>query len=473
MNKCPSPSGLSRNLYNAGNFKRLFPSLPPCLEETDQAQEDLLQLASTMYGYSDNHENMPAGYTYLGQFIGHDISFDPSFLSERGNPTAKKSFRTPSLDLDSVYGGGPVLMPYLYDYDEVAISSRFLLGRHSINEVTFYDLPRANNTLKTAIIPDPRNDDNIIISQLHVAFLLFHNKIATYLSKEISDWKSVFLRTQRLVQWHYQWIVLFDYLPRIVDLSEGMPSESLKTKGLSYEADTLVVKKQIEALLTGKVKRAFYIWEKAPFIPLEFSHAVFRFGHSQVLENYKFNKVRRESRRLFPSIYFKNKTPFEWMDWSLFFNDSEFVRNNKIEPKISPNLSKLPLEQIANRNLAERNLLRSLQLKLPSGQSVATKMKLPPQTIPDGYIKNFPKKFSKNTPLWYYILFEAAHLRSGERLGPVGSRLFAEVMVGLIQGDKNSFVHQSPKWAPILEGKTIDSMKKLLEYAEVFNGAMV
>lgn len=126
--------------------------------------------------------------------------------------------------------------------------------------------------------------------------------------------------------------------------------------------------------------------------------------------------------------------------------------------------------KINERNLAERNLIRGLMLRLPSGQSVAKAMGLPPLTIEN--VPGFPPHLVNNTPLWYYILYEAKELKGGKRLGPVGSRIVAEVIIGLIQGDKTSFLNQDPNWVPKdINGdeKKDFNMADLLELAGVYH----
>src|SRR5437763_10303698 len=115
----------------------------------------------------DENPTVTAGYTYLGQFIDHDITFDPvSVLTAANDPDALTDFRTPRLDLDSVYGRGPDDVPFLYDPDGVHL----LIGRNAEGDD---DLPRNSNG--RALLGDPRNDDNLIVSQLTQGFLKYHN----------------------------------------------------------------------------------------------------------------------------------------------------------------------------------------------------------------------------------------------------------------------------------------------------------
>ncbi|MBK8567194.1 MAG: hypothetical protein IPN76_28685 [Saprospiraceae bacterium] len=535
LTSIPIPSSSS---YERGKFGRLFPTLPRCLEDTEQAKSDMDDVARTMFkiGGSDSESDMPAGYTYLGQFIIHDISFDPTSINERQvDPEFLWNFRTPALDLDSVYGGGPSVAPYFYDPDKNFGITHFLLPAQKMSidkkeptkqkDYSFFDLPRTCTKMQTAIIPDPRNDENIIISQIHAAFLQFHNSEADRLGREEEDRyknrpEDLFRAVQETVKWHYQWIVLYDYLPRILDLSEW--GALMKLVKIKKDKTNKLFMKQIEEIAKGNIDRKFYNWRNEPFIPLEFSVAAFRFGHSQVRFDYQFNKdpssnnmaaalfpVRPAS--LFPDKPIESKKPFARVAMPFFFpkpGNNNFNKNKLIEPILSGNLMALPFNlppladnntvrnrsldntvKINERNLAERNLKRSLMLRLPSGQSVANAMSYDPLEIEPKLLKewtkneqnDFPPHLVKNTPLWYYILYEARKLQEGKRLGPVGSRIVAEVIIGLIQGDKTSFLNQDPNWRPMKKNKEgiitkidIDkgesfNMADLLEMAGVYN----
>jgi hypothetical protein len=205
--------GISIDPTKQGRFGRMFPTLPARPAGTPTA-EDLGKAGGPMDAGSGHRDNprIPAAMTYLGQFLDHDITLDTtSSLEQQNDPLAVENFRTPAFELDSVYGGGPATMPYLYDRDR---PGKFLLGPDPANGQDF-DLPR--NAQGTALIGDPRNDENLIVAQTHVAFLKFHNAMvdqAAAINDGIND--AGFEKAQRLTRWHYQWMILHEFLPLTV-----------------------------------------------------------------------------------------------------------------------------------------------------------------------------------------------------------------------------------------------------------------
>jgi hypothetical protein len=513
-----------------GRFGRMFRALPAA----NFMAQDLLDLAEQMEaepeiddgkrsatpektpenpGVSapDDEENygIPAGYTYLGQFIDHDITFDPSSLSmQRNDPDAMVDYRTPRLDLDCLYGRGPADQPYMY-----CDGRKFLLGESSLTRggvsTPAKDLPRLSNG--RAVIGDKRNDENVIVSQLQNAFLNFHNAVCDRKNNVEFD------EVQRLVRWHYQWVVLTDFLPRIVG------DEILAAILPGFAERKINVHTRPPRLL-------FYHWRNEPFMPVEFSAAAYRFGHSMIRPIYRLSSELtapvgdehpsiRGRKFIFAAERFRGLNGFEpvpsqWaIDWSLFFElggkklDPTDLGPERVQPsykidtslvnplKYLPEFSKaIPgggdLEQDTDGNpkpkggdipnLAARNLLRGQMLGLPSGQDVARMMDEEP--IADAELKvgkaivdelstannsivDISPRFAGNAPLWYYVLAEAQHewekaataAAPGDdvkrnaipvRLGPVGGRLVAEVLIGLIFGDHGSVLWQAPNWTP-------------------------
>ena len=220
-------------------FVRMFPGLPPFAPATDEMREkarklgekggildpnDQLEnaLESILNPGPNNPDNpaMTAGMTFLGQFIDHDLTLDPrSSLFVQTDPFQTKNFRTAAFDLDSVYGRGPQGSPELYDVSsgDIKLKVEVIPGSEAVSRkgAVRYDVPRDINN--TAIIGDGRNDENAIISQLHLAVLRFHNAVVDYLrtKRGIADLSAdqIFMMAQRYVRWHYQWIVVHEFLP--------------------------------------------------------------------------------------------------------------------------------------------------------------------------------------------------------------------------------------------------------------------
>lgn len=455
-----------------GKFGRMFRTLPPAPFE----MQDLQDLAKEMIAEEDDgttlqdpeeNSGISAGYTYLGQFIDHDITFDPaSSLQQNNDPNALVDFRTPRFDLDNVYGRGPDDQPYLYDNEGL----KFLLGKAltgNPHDPHTRDLQRNNPPTgpKRALIGDPRNDENVIVSQLQGIFLRFHNRIVDVRKQKGLDAR--FETIQKLVRWHYQWVVLNDFLPTII--------------GKDMVDSILPHLKKNTTVMIDKPLRKFYNWEHEPFIPVEFSVAAYRFGHSMVRPQYQLNTGLTKRLKIFPDLTgFDEFDASLGIDWTLFFdfgNHPDPNSINRIQPayKIDTSLvnplGSLP-PNVASQipSLAERNLLRGWRMSLPSGQDVARAMGLP--VIPDNQLKvgkatkedspnnrlltDISPAFIDNAPLWYYILAEAQQEFNGNdqtpiRLGPVGGRIVGEVFAGLLVGDSHSFLNQAPYWKPMSE----------------------
>lgn len=427
-----------------GRFGRLFPYLEPA--DHDVAFLEALGLPGGVLDEGvepdEEAETVPAGFVFLGQFIDHDITLDPlSSLDRQNDPDALRNFRTPRLDLDSVYGAGPEASPHLY---QSAMSTephsgddaKFLLGLNAAGEPD--DLPR--NRDGTALVGDPRNDENHLLSQLQHVFLKFHNAVVDHLRAAGYE-EDVFERAQTLVRWHYQWIVLHEFLPTICD--EDVVEETL-------------------------VERSYYAVERGdtPYIPLEFSGAVYRYGHSQARLEYRINDAfgsgklfDREDPMESLGMGFQAVPPEKVVDWrNLFDIDSDPQPARAIDTKLSPDLLDLPFvsadRSARDRSLASRNLVRGRRLGLPSGQAIARAMDeevFANEDIEfDEAIDEHGQPDETEAPLWYYVLGEARAATGGEFLGPVGSRIVSEVLVGLIDSDPSSFRVVQPGWEPTL-----------------------
>lgn len=465
-----------------GMFGRMFPNLDPLVV----ADAPLHELADAMKDASPadsagNNPNIPAGFTYLGQFIDHDITLDFTSIGEKDqDPQATENFRTPALDLDSVYGLGPDGSRHLYARGSATDSGKtpgpkFLIGK-TINVAAGgvtgdhrNDLPRSPEGF--ALIGDHRNDENLLVAQTHVAMLKFHNKVCDMVAGGGKPVDQVFKEARQIVTWHYQWMVLHDFVERLTE--PGIVAKIL------HEG------------------RKFYRFRKVPYMPVEFSGAAYRLGHSMVRQAYSHNRIFTAGGLTIATLNLlfeftglsggivgdlapnppTSPTPIpvlpsNWIiDWRRFYdfsppaNPADVPLNSarKLDPFLVPELHSLPG---GGGSLPFRNLRRGVILGLPSGQDVAKAMKiknpLSPEEIASGPDGAAAKKHDLHvhTPLWYYILKEALVRKNGERLGPVGATIIAEVFVGLVHGDHQSYLWQKgPNWKPELPSKQTGTFK--------------
>ncbi len=427
-----------------GRFGRLFRKLRPAFDPELDLEGVFEQLAGQMLDQpaapdqpggwgspgappdTGDNDAIASGYTYFGQFVDHDITFDPvSQLQRRNDPDALHDFRSPRFDLDSLYGSGPADEPF--QYDRGSDNAKLLIGSNEGGEA---DLPR--NSQDVALIGDPRNDENIIVSQLQLVFLKAHNRFVDLVSQgaAVAE-ESRFDEAQRLLRWHYQWIVVHDFLPRLV--GGDLVSELFEFPELGLP----------------EFKLRYYRPKENAYMPVEFSAAGFRFGHSQIRPAYHLNDVVRDRPIFLPGEVGEfddlrgfRGLPSQWsIDWKMFLviGGSTPQPSRLIDTRLAAGLFSLPQSE---RSLALRNLLRGQALGLPSGQDVAeligaellTPAELGTDLVP--------------TPLWFYILKEAEVRHSGQQLGAVGGRIVAEVLLGLLQLDPHSWVNQQPSWRP-------------------------
>jgi hypothetical protein len=379
-------------------------------------------------GALTDNPRIPAGFTFFGQFIAHDITADRSLLLHHANFNEVRNFRVPQLDLESVYAAGPSGNPYLYDMDD---TDKFLIGINNRGEAN--DLPR--NRQGRALIGDPRDDVHTIISQLHLAFLKFHNRVVDHVREQGTPAAEVFNQARRLVTWHYQWIAAHEFLP-------------------------LTVGQELVSDIFANGPK-FYSYDERPRIPVEFADAAYRFGHSQIRAIYKLNA--HAQGRIFPEC--GGTCPVRAdraIDWSYFFNvdaDRPPQASKRIDTQFAHSLIVLPDSVVGatdipeQRSLAYRDLQRARALDLPSGEAVARDMGIEPLTPEEvGLARG---DWEGETPLLYYILRESEVRRNGEMLGEVGGRIVAEVLLGLIGADPRSYLISNAEngrgeWTPML-----------------------
>jgi len=465
-------------------FTRMFPELPPFAPPTDAAREqakklgekggpmdaldrltDPVQSILNPGEFSPNNPdnpNMTAGVTFFGQFLDHDITLDPrSPLLERSNPKKTTNFRTASFDLDSVYGSGPEGSPELYDVSSGDIKFRIEpipdSEKVSRKGAVRFDLPRDPNN--QAFLGDSRNDEHVILAQFHLAMLRFHNAVVDRLRADPENAGQsadrIFKLAQRQVRWHYQWIILHEFLP--LTIGQERVNEILKKGTRFYEVD-----------------------RRNPSIPIEFSVSAYRFGHSQIRPSYRLNfgPSVTPAAPFFAFIFDDTLDPNDpdpndlrggkraarrFVDWQTFFDfgDGNFRPNKKIDSKLSSVVMLLPgsrgpapgLPADGVQSLASRNLMRHVNFGIPSGQAIARRMGVPALT-PVQLDALKPFDMERSTPLWLYILKEAELMEQGLRLGPVGGRIVGEVFIGLLRADESSYLATRPNWTPVLPSAT-------------------
>lgn len=454
------------NSVQHGRFGRMFPHLSPRPATGLALAEEFGLPGGKLDAGEITREKlgpMDTGFVYLAQFVDHNITFDPTTVfNQQVDPEAIQSFRPPRLDLDALYGAGPTVDPYLYD--QASHGTKLVLSTDGV------DFARTSSGVP--LVGDPRNDENMLIAQLHLAFIKFHNRIVDGLvDGSITDalgdrlvprpelpsnapagrlddlldldnyYNRVLAKAQQLVRWHFQWIVVHEYLPLVVGQHVV---DDIFEHGLRY-----------------------YNPSPVPFIPVEFAVAGFRFMHSTVLPRYQVNE--RFNAPLFPAnrdappapradLRGGPVLPEHAVDWSFFFRTDPGRIPQKAKAfgaSLTTALLNLPVSAVPGAkegalakslgSLAVRNMLRSEAQQLPSGQDVARAVGEVP--LSDDLLQSTGPIY-----LWYYILKEAEVLAGGQRLGPVGARLVGEVLLGILKADPMSYCTAYPAWQPTLAG---------------------
>jgi hypothetical protein len=459
---------------------------------------------------------IPAVYTYWGQFIDHDLTLEDSADASMQQPAVAEpglqpvdpetvraqlgNARQPYLNLDSLYGDGPKGAKSSMFYDGAFMrlgtlaspapgqpvpcaedpDERDLPGRRRVpNRATGRDEFPAR-------IGDSRNDENLVVAQLHLAYLRFHNAVAhaIQVAEPRLSKKDLLARAQQFTRHTHQWLIVHDYLR------------------------TVTVPGTVDWVLSAHpgLYLSRFPADRPEAMPLEFSVAAFRFGHSQIRNSYDYNRnfgdpgfvaPRASLEQLFQFtgrggfIGGATGLPMNWaIEWDRFVDKADpdgrhFAR--AIDTQLADDLSVMRNEprDLAGiqEHLAKRNLLRGYLLSLPTGEAVARELAIRPLTRAE-LLRNTPAgvrsaltspQLSGRTPLWYYVLKEAEVLTGGSALGPVGSRLVAETIIGLIRHDPDSFLSSMPAWGaaavPTLgtgpEARTITSLPDMLEVAGV------
>ena len=431
-----------------GSFSKLFPDLDP-LPVGEDAAAVIGGPGGLMHDFDGGSPDcqVPAGYIFFAQFVDHDITLDTT-SDLRGAALSTKAvselpnIRSASLDLDCVYGFGPEASPHIYDPDRP--------GRIAENPNGF-DLARSPGGV--ALIGDPRNDENIFVAQMQLLWQRFHNKL--YEERVVADNAKThfdrFEEAQKEARYHYQWIVLFDFLKRICDRDVYRFAAKRIVNGetfpLCYGPDA-----------HGKLT-----------MPVEFSAAAFRVGHTMVRSTYAANADNTDVE-LFDEAFgatgfgpLPEALAVDWR-WMLPVNPHQRPRMSKaFDPLLADEIQNMPRPVVPSNNpndraLAFRNLLRGNALGLPSGQAVAEALKakgypVAPCDIRAGELRGWDRlgesaaRLAENTPLFYYLLRESELKTCGERFGPTGSALLMEVFGGMLTLCSTSFLSE-PEWRP-------------------------
>ncbi len=419
------------------------------------------KIAEAMTADSLVDGQMGAGFTYLGQFIDHDLTFDKTGVMEGVDisPVDIEQSRSPSLDLDSLYGAGPLDPGSMKFYSD---GLHLKMGDASGGPpTTGFDLPRVGSGAnpREALIPDPRNDENLAVAQTHLAFIRFHNRVVDTLPAATPPTERFGL-ARKIVTKHYQWMIRTDYLPKIC--APSVVTDVFTNDRKAFEVDAVP--------------------NSMPTMPVEFSVAAFRLGHSMIRAQYTWNKVFPaatlgqlfEFAALGGDLGGAPTLPSIWIaDFRRLFSFAvpginrpdlvvpagKFNKAMRIDTKIVNPLRVLPVvsDPAPRNNLAFRNLLRADMVKLATGQQMATFLtgkgvsltKLTNAQVRDGSngadlgALTAPQRNAlvTNTPLWFYILREA-EFNQGKLKG-VGARVVAETFHRAMEGSKFSIVRDA------------------------------
>ncbi|MFE1924118.1 heme peroxidase family protein [Streptomyces asoensis] len=480
-------------------FSRLGPHSRPAQQLDREARTELARAMTDPEREQPDQPGVPSGFTYLGQFVDHDLTLDATAVRLEDEITVRQLLqgRSPALDLDSLYGLGPDhrFDRRFYEDDGIRLKSGTTQGVPDDPSIvgrplTGFDLPRTGtgslrSERRRALIPDPRNDENLVVAQIHTAFIRFHNRVVAGLAGKGVSSAVLFETARETVVKHYQWMLRHDFLPRIVD-------------------------PEIVDDVFGNGRRVFEPRpgeHDLPTMPIEFSVGAYRLGHSMVRGRYNWNRVFDQGRGTLELLFRFSGTsgilspppadaadpeagdferlPTNWIaDFRRLFAfreavpdradlqvpDAQFNLAKRIDTLLVNPLADLPLGSFGGRgqaappeielNLAFRNLTRASMLRLATGQQMAEylvdrKVDVEPLTRADfaqggGAQLSAPlvDAVARHAPLWFYVLREA-EVKGGGKLTGVGGRIVAEVFHRAIEGSRHSIV-RDPFWRPFL-----------------------
>jgi hypothetical protein len=391
----------------------------------------------TRIPFDDQRSPPASAQTYFGQFIAHELTFDdtPICRSDSPAPSDVLNHKSPFLDLDSVYGDGPFSHhSALYEDDRASLK----VGDAQTEKGQTFDIPL--DAEENPLLAEVRNSTNLTIRQIHAMFLKLHNLAVLELRGDGAN-NDLFEKARTRVRWQFQWLVRHNYLPAVCNNS-------------IYE----------------QVKENPRIdWGNRFAVPMEYAHAAARFGHSMVRPYYDLNQSKQKVRveELFTIVHHPGPLTREWaIDWDLFTNeenamaiDTTVVKALFDVPPESMNLFVRRLSGTGPFALPVRTLSRGVMMNLASGQDVQMVLDPDARLRKPSTQSNDYNPFetldqlglTHKTPLWYYVLLEAEVMQRGGTLGPVGTRLLAEVIEGALRADPDSFLNGrdwSPDWRP-------------------------
>jgi hypothetical protein len=464
-----------------------FSRMGPNGKDRQLGDSNRTKIANAMAGGGGGASQIPAGFTYLGQFTDHDLTFDKTnvMLGQNVSPAQLLQARSPGLDLDSLYGAGPTdpASAKFYAADGIHLKMGKTLAAEGITAKQGFDLPRGAGTTaakkRKAIIPDPRNDENLAVAQTHLAFIRFHNRVVDTLPAAVPA-SQRFAQAREIVTKHYQWMLRTDYLPRIC--RPGVVNDVFTNGRKAFEVGVSPT--------------------DVPTMPIEFSVAAFRLGHSMIRRAYNWNRIFDDGFGTLDLLFTFSagsgdlgggpRLPSTWIaDFRRLYDFSEagradltvpaakFNRAMRIDTRLVTPLQNLPGFPADEANLAFRNLTRAKMVRLATGQQMATFLnskgvtstKLTKAQIRvgrngaelDGLTQPQRAALLKDTPLWFYILREAEV--GGGKLRGVGARIVAETFHRAMEGSQTSIV-RDPTWRPSLgPNNTTFRMVDLLLFA--------
>jgi hypothetical protein len=428
---CLAPARTAEVPTGGGRYTRLFPDLPALAIDAElvRALGRAGGSRDSVASQRDEARTVAAGWPVFGQYVAHDTTADRSPVTHHDDEELLRNVRSARLDLECLYGDGPTGSPYLYSRHDPA---KLLLGVNDRGEAA--DLPR--NQEGVALVGDPRQDVHGLISQMQVGMIRTHNRLVDRLRADGVPETDLFEEARRALTWHYQWVVLNDFLPATI--GEARTARLLEAGPRFFDCGGTVA------------------------IPLEFADAAYRYGHSQMRNSYRV-QPNGPPLTLFPDLLGFRPVPAERaVDWLTLLDvpgEAPPQRARPIDGRMAPALVHLPVDVTGvlddqnqdQESLAVRDLMRGVATALPSGEAVARRIGEEPLTPEETALP--ASGWPGETPLWFYVVREAEAREDGERLGPVGSLIVGEVLVGIVDADPRSYRAVDPVWRPTLPAR--------------------